>query len=182
MTRRKKGLQANKNSSFGDHPHLGKENIYDAPEWVELARYQSVVGNSAERGLGLTSSLAFDGVTSRAEWRHLTQFIEPSRPLTDDDLVRLPNHELQLGALIYGRAIDAMLRIEGASDAIRSDVATIFRHFQPKGAEGRARAQEEALRPRGRSKYAVAKAAGYDPSQFNKDVAGGDIAFIDLER
>lgn len=182
MARRKKDTLTQEMPHFRDDPHAGKENIYEAREWVELARHQGVLGNSAERGVRLTSSLAFEDVTSRAEWLHLTQFIEPTRPLTDDDLKRLPNHELAIAALIYSRVIEALLRIEGASEAIRLDVAVILRHFQPKGAEGRARAQKEALRPRGRTKHALAKAADYDPSQFNEDVASGEIALLDLKR
>jgi hypothetical protein len=180
MVTQKKSGKSTKTARASRNPHEGKENMWEAANWIELARYGNVVGNDAVRGTRLTSSLDFATASSYAEWRHLAQFIEPSRPLTRDNLKR-SNPEVQIEALVQSRALDALLRLTGASDALRSNLQVLLSSLQPKGAEQKAQAQEEALRPRGRRRHAIAKDAGYDPSEFNKEVSRGGIALLDLE-
>lgn len=159
----------------------GKESLFEGRSLVEFARHANVIGSDADRAARLDASLEFEIVRSLAHWRSVMEGIEPGRPLSDDDFERLPNPEVEVNALVYSRAIDALLRINRASEVVRADIIRLLGPLHPRGAEGRARAQEEALRPLGRTRYAVAKAAGYDPSQFNKDLHAGVIRWLDLE-
>jgi hypothetical protein len=160
-----------------DDLHAGKEGIAEPDWWVELAYYREVLG--VERTLKLLEAQEFASASTSRGWRELLMSVYPSAPLTVHDAAQLPNPNINFRALLLARALDAALRIMDAPDQVRTDLTFFLKDWFPKGATKRAQAQKEALRRRGRSKHAIAKAAKYDPSVFNREVAAGEIALLD---
>jgi hypothetical protein len=157
--------------------HAGKESLAEPDWWVELAYYREVLG--VERSLKLLEAQEFASASTSKGWRELLTSVYPSTPLTAQDAAHLPNPNINFRALLLARALDAALRIMDAPDQVRADLAIFLKDWFPKGATKRAEAQRGALRRRGRSKHAIAKAAKYDPSVFNREVAAGEIALLD---
>ena len=157
--------------------HAGKEGVTQPDWWVELALYRQVLGE--DRTLKLLEAQEFTTASTRERWRELLASVYPSAPLTKQDASQRPNPNISFRALLLARALDAALHMLDAPEAARADLDFFLNRWFPKGAAGRAGAQREALRRRGRSKHAIAKAAKYDPSVFNREVAAGEIAVLD---
>ena len=157
--------------------HAGKENSASPLWWEERALYLNTLGD--DRTARVLDAQEFVDITSARGWRELLAEVYPEGRLTEEDWHSLPNANIGLRAILLLRALDAALRVIGAPDNVRSDLDFLLKAFVPVGATRRAGAQKEALKRRGRSKNAIATAAKYDPSMFNREVNSGEIAILD---
>ena len=134
--------------------------------FVARAKFQGSFSKEPERLAALTNAEEISGALSLDHWAFDAEHY-PEPALVADELTRSDNGDVPVRAYCLLKALDSLLRIAGAPEAMIKDLNRFLSEFAPKGAEKYAAAQRALIEHPDKPIEEIARISGLNRSTLH---------------